>query len=154
MTISKFRLVKGKHNILLVIGFFCLFSSYDITYYSIFLDYDFRVLSTKYVCEQPLNNRCGNEFLISNKNGDVNNSSVIAFPFNLDELAIGNYIKKSKFSFMYYANGTKFTFGLYQYFWFTCFFSGLLILGLWCYLTCKNQWGRRRIQPRSPRRYR
>ena len=141
MSISKLCLVKGKHNILLVIGYFCLFFSYDITYYSIFVDYDFSVLSKEYVCEQPLNNRCEYEFLISNKNGDVNKSNLITFVFNLDELAIGNSLKKSKFSFKYYINGTKFTFGLYQYFWFTCFFSGLLILGLWCYLTCKKSMG-------------
>lgn len=105
---SKPFFVKGLHNIILYVGIMLFYPLFYGLYYEMYYDWDFRVLGVSIVCEQPLNNRCSNEYQVVNSDGTsskIPSHQLVAF--DPDDLRIGNVVKKNKFSFEAEVNGTR-----------------------------------------------
>jgi hypothetical protein len=99
--------------------------------------YDFRVLAVGVVCEQPLNNRCENEYAVANSDGtSIKLRSHRLTAFDSDDLRVGNAVKKKQFSFEAEVNGTKQYWPQATYYlaWLAC---GCFALVLWRFLTLK-----------------
>jgi hypothetical protein len=127
--------VTGPHNILFVAGIVgCLFFLQAI-FHLWYFECEIRILSIELVCQQPLNNRCQYEYLGQYKDGTLSKVD-LAYMFRRDELAIGDSVKKDKFSFEYQLNGKKIVWEFANHYLSILFFS-LLVLGLWRYLTSK-----------------
>jgi hypothetical protein len=119
----------GPHNILLVVGLI----GFLIFCYGVFdvlrSEMDARVVGKQTICEQPLNNRCRYQYLVEH-NGQSQTISVSGFVFALDDLVVGNSVKKGPLSFKYEVNG-------YTKTWpFAADYFGILLLsvfalGLW-----------------------
>ena len=126
--------VTGPHNVLLaasIVG--CLFS-FDGVISTFRVDYDIRIMEVKSVCEQPLNNRCVFQYSVEQGNGTLNKINLPGYMFRDSELAAGNKIKKSRFSFEYRVNDKLVSWGFVGHY-LTILALSLLALGLWRYLT-------------------
>ncbi|MET3109548.1 hypothetical protein AAKU58_004405 [Oxalobacteraceae bacterium GrIS 1.18] len=107
--------IKGPHNILFILGIVgCLFFV-EALVHQMYLDYDFQILDIKLKCEQPLNNRCVYEYMVRNKNNSINKIELDGFMFKKEELEVGYFIKKEKFSFEYRINGENKVWGFAKY---------------------------------------
>lgn len=126
--------VTGSHNILLVASIVGCLIFLAAVFHQLYSDYEIRILAIENVCEQPLNNRCQYLYLVEHKDRTLSKISFDIYMFRKDELAVGNSIKKDKFSFEYQLNGNKMVWGFASHYLSILFFS-LLALGLWRCLT-------------------
>jgi hypothetical protein len=128
---------KGPHNILFAAGIVgCLFFL-EALFHQMYLEYDFRVLAIETKCEQPLNNRCIYKYSVKHKDGSVSKVELDGYLFREEELAVGNSIKKEKFSFEYLVNGERTVWGFANYF-LLIFFASISSLWIWRHLTTKR----------------
>jgi hypothetical protein len=125
--------IPGLHNVFLLIGVIGLLLCIESTYGAFFYDYEFRIISVEKICEQPLNNRCFNQYFIENKNKIKDKIIINSDIFRQNDLLPGNKIKKDKFTFSYYVNEKKMVWGDITYILNLQFFS-LLMFVLWRYL--------------------
>lgn len=69
------------------------------------LDANFTILSKMKVCEQPLNNRCRDEYVVQTEKNEIIKYIPLGYEFNPGEIDIGNRLKKSRYSIYYEING-------------------------------------------------
>ena len=101
-----FRLVAGPHNALLYVACIGLIWVASFAFSVFASNYDFIVLGSESVCEQPLNNRCQLEFKVRRSGASqVETRTFNMYEFRLEELAVGNRILKRPLSFSYFVNG-------------------------------------------------
>jgi hypothetical protein len=122
--------VSGPHNLLFVAGIVgCLICLRGV-FLQLTYEYDFKVLAIGLKCQQPLNNRCVYEFSVMLKDGSVDEIQLEGYMFRHEEVAVGNTIKKGKFSFGYQVNGKRMNWAFaVNYLW--VFLFSLSALGLW-----------------------
>jgi hypothetical protein len=130
-------LVKGPHNVLLVAGLVGGLFFLGALFQQLFFEYDFRIMAIELKCQQPLNNRCIYEYSVMRKDGSLSKVELDGYMFRREELAVGNSIKKNKFSFEYQVNGERMVWGFADYYLWILLLS-FCTLGLWRYLTPKR----------------
>ena len=128
--------VDGLHNVFFiaaVVGAILTLTSLSIQYYSTF---DFVILKIDRICEQPLNNRCVDHYLVKRENDPYETLTISAYKFRESELAVGNSFKKNRFTFEYWVNGRKVQWG-----YLTLHIAGMILSSLvfvwWQYLSRK-----------------
>ena len=126
----KWEFVKGAHNLLLYIGVailgLCLYGVLNVFWTGL----DAQVLARESVCEQPLNNRCQYLYTLRKPDGEQLKTAMSAYIFDASDLAIGNYLKKNKFSFGYEVNGQKKSWPFFLHYLYLLLVS-VFALGLW-----------------------
>ena len=132
---SKPYFVGGLHNVLFAAGIGGLLICACVIFRQWFLECDIQISAIDLVCQYPLNNRCGYEYLGVDKKG-VFSKVDLAYTFRRDELAMGDLVKKEKFSFTSQLNGRGVVWE-FEVQYLAGLVLSLLVLGLWRILTLK-----------------
>ena len=96
----------------------------------LYMDWNGEITAVKTECEQPLNNRCIQIYVLKLPNGQQKDVSIYGSIFDDRDLVIGNVIHKSQFSFSYEVNGKKKEW-TYKFFYFKWLAASLLLGALW-----------------------
>ena len=134
MKMRKPFFVTGPHNALLVAGIVGFLFFFDGIISAFNVGYDMRILEVQPVCEQPLNNRCVYQYSVEQGNGTLSKIKLPGYMFSDSELAVGNKIKKSRYSFEYQVNEKLVSWGFSGHY-LTIFVLSLFALSLWRYST-------------------
>lgn len=95
------------HNIFFIVAVVGLLFTLTSLIMHIYSAFDFTILKIDRICEQPLNNRCVDYYLVSRKNGSSGILTFPAYKFQESELVVGNSIRKDRFMVAYWVNGKK-----------------------------------------------
>ena len=126
----------GLHNFFFVAGITGCLICLQAIFHQWYFECEIRIFSIELVCQQPLNNRCQYKYIGQYKDGTLSQVD-LAYMLRRDELAIGDSVKKNKFSLVYQLNGKKMFWEFISHYLIILFFS-LLALGLWRYLTLEQ----------------
>ena len=136
LQMKKIIYVEGLHNaffVVAVVGTIFTLVSLVAQFYATF---DFVILKIDRICEQPLNNRCVDHYLVKRKDGGYETLTPSAYKFRESELVTGNSLKKNRFALRYEVNGRS-----VRWDYFTLHVMGIGLSGLifvwWQYLSRK-----------------
>lgn len=105
---KRIHFVDGPHNVLLYGASVGIIAASLFTGNAFVTAYNFSVLSSELVCEQPLNNRCVTRYKVKDVGSSLTRDyEPSGYLFRSDDLNNGNQVLKQPFSFSYFINGEE-----------------------------------------------
>jgi hypothetical protein len=124
----------GLHNIFGIAGVMGLIFTIASFSQHLWSEIDGVVQSKQVVCEQPLNNRCTEVYVIRTPDGSSRSLELSGYGFRSEEFEVGKQIRKEKFELAYVVDGKRVDWR-YAAGHLTAGLLSVLILAWWGFLT-------------------